>query len=240
MQARRWEALPIVLLTGLVSLLALREIFLFLEVRDAPAAAVLHPPLVLYWGPVLAGTLGVGLVALIAALRRGDARPVRIFFVIAFLALVVDIFFLPASRLPPIVTSDMVAESALEQARARVVLGGGPGLLPDTLEPFESALAEGIAPPYLDHGDAVDRWTMVLRHPCDAAVQVPEDQGVGTIFYCLSADRRQGWLTVVGTGGRLVGPPAMAVTLEGPVQVPLKAMVPPIDAQTGPEIPSIR
>lgn len=226
-RARTWELLPVVLLMALVGLRAWQELSLFLLVADAPVAAVARLPLVLFWAPSAVALLGTGLVAVLAALRGGDARRVRVLYLVAFLVLVVDILFLPATRLPPIVTSDLLAQSTLEQARARVILGGGPGLLPAQKGPIEAALAESkIKPQYLVDGEPLGHWNVILVPDCSAPILEVGSHGVGTVFYCLSSDRREGSLTVVGTGGALVGPPAMAWDGEGPVIVPLSALLP--------------
>ncbi|MDF1564777.1 MAG: hypothetical protein P1V51_17175 [Deltaproteobacteria bacterium] len=233
--ARRWEVAPVAILTAILAAWSWREVNLFLTVADAPVAAVDRKPVVLFWGPVLVAVLALGLVAIHAAWKAGDARRVRLVYLVFFLTVVLEALVIPDARPGALVTADKIAQIALEQARIQLLLGGGePGPLPESPAPLQEGLSAmtrlGYGPHYLVAGEPVEDWKVLRVHPCEAPVLEVGGHPVGTVFYCLAADRMSGSLTVVGSGGVLTGPAAIAIADEGPVVVPLKALIPPEEA----------
>jgi hypothetical protein len=67
--------------------------------------------------------------------------------------------------------------------------------------------------PYFVHGERVPEWKLELRERCAGpAVEAGEAQ-VGTIIYCVSVDRKQAWVTLVGAPlGQVFGPRGIVST----------------------------
>ncbi len=208
-RAARWEALPVLLLGAVVGYLAVSRLALRAGALSAPASALLHLPPAGFWIPVAAVTAPVGLVALWCALRRGSAVPVRLFYLLAAGVLFTQVFLLPAVRLPPTVTADFTMTSSLQVVATRLATLSQGGALP--VDPAVARRAvEGLPPPpYRRAGAPLGRWHLVVRAGCSGPATRPGTLAVGTVVYCVAPDRHAGWLTLVGTGGRALGPPAM-------------------------------
>ena len=53
------------------------------------------------------------------------------------------------------------------------------------------------APPYLVNGEPVKAWAVAVRQGCSGPVTELRGEPVGTLFYCVSTDGKQAWVSAV-------------------------------------------
>jgi hypothetical protein len=64
--------------------------------------------------------------------------------------------------------------------------------------------------PLFMHGERVPAWTVDVRKGCAGPAQDAAGKGPGTLIYCLAADGKTAWLTVVAVPlGQAFGPAAV-------------------------------
>jgi hypothetical protein len=162
-------------------------------------------PLAWVWAPLTLAQLG--LVGLALASRKPGPKAVRTRLpgVGAAIQVFAFIFVTPAVRpltpsLEPVAAVQALGEilrGDAEQA-GQVELPVLPGLL-------DVAVKELPSPNLFVKGEPVKAWTWVLRENCTGPVTEAAGAGPGTFFYCLSADHKTAWLTVVMLGAELYG-----------------------------------
>ncbi len=204
-----------VLATSLVSLLVLlwygvRYLSLALEARGRTAALIALPP---WWFYVLVllATLVATAVAVAAKLRRlpADSRSYRLLPVAAVLVLAIQTFLVPPCQLPLPVEDVLAVQLSTLDAEALTIDGrlpADPAKLDEMLDP------EPYRPPFIGpDGNKLPKWRIIVRTGCTGPdLEVPAGVETGSLFYCLSADQKVAWVSVVGLGGSLTGAPAIA------------------------------
>ena len=207
-RAQRWELLPALVLGAVTGWLTYSRLDLWASAREGVSALLSVPP-----GPfwLVAAALGAPLflLAVFGAALQLRAWTVRLFYVFGALLLSVQVFVLPPVYLPPPVTADLTVMSVLEVVATRIHARADPGGLPDRPEALDGVLEGLPPPPYRVAGQPVGRWRLELRRDCEGPVEEAGEAPVATIFYCVSADRQEAFLTFVGTGGEVVGAPAI-------------------------------
>jgi len=208
-RAERWEVLPILMLAGVIGYLAASRLALRAGALSALASALRAIPPAGFWIPVAVITGPLAVVAIVFAIRRGDARPVRVFYVLSALVLFAEVFVLPSLHYSPMLTADFTVESAMRVAAMRLSSNAKGNRLPGDDATAKEAIEGLPPPPYRAAGNRLPGWRIAVRHGCTGPATEVRGLPVGTLVYCVAPDLRRGWLTEVGTGGREVGPPAM-------------------------------
>jgi hypothetical protein len=174
------------------------------------------------------------LVVAVAALTRRPAAwaGFRVVPIAALMVIFVDFGVLGSRRL--VGTPEQMAQLAVVGVAERAETLSTTDGLPDDAGSFLSFAEDLGPPPYFLHGAPVPKWEVQVRGGClgltgDAGAVSP-----GTVIYCLSADRRRAWVSVVGLkAGERIGAPAV-VSLEEPYVAEVQA--PPEDPpDAGPE-----
>jgi hypothetical protein len=89
--------------------------------------------------------------------------------------------------------------------------------------------------PFFVKGERVPRWTIDVRTGCTGPAADVAGKGVGTLVYCLAADRKHAWVTLVGLSpGESFGAPRV-VSTEAPWMQEV-TLAPP-EPETDPEAP---
>ncbi|MDP1827219.1 MAG: hypothetical protein Q8L48_28355 [Archangium sp.] len=159
-------------------------------------------------------TIG-GVVVLVMARKQPPSwRPVRLLTIAAMGLLFVDFVVLNSRRSPlstdeqTLLAAQYIAESANHEAGSEAV-PRDPALLHSFLQGLGTV-------PFFVKGERVPGWKLELRERCAGPAADPGEAEVGTVIYCVAADRKRAWVTLVGTPlGQVFGPRAIVSTREG-------------------------
>lgn len=90
--------------------------------------------------------------------------------------------------------------------------------VPDEPRLLESFVADLGPVPFFAKGERVPRWAVDVRRGCAGPAADVGGQPAGTLIYCVAADGKRAWVTLVGVAaGQRFGPPAV-VSVEAPWQ----------------------
>ncbi len=178
-----------------------------LKARTAEVAAFAEPPSLAFALVVLGAALaGAGATAFGVVKKKGGAwRGYRLMPIVTVVVLFVDLFFVFGSKNPLSSADRSLAVIQVLTNQANLIATAtrvptAPELAPQ-LEPFE-------APAYLVKGERSAHWALKEVAGCSGPMAEPKGEPVGTIFYCVSADQKQAWLSLVGLDvGRRFGRP---------------------------------
>lgn len=180
------------------------------EVAGAPAAALLGPPQPWFDLPALLLVVGLSAWATAGLVRRVPEAPAyRLVVMAAVVVVFAKLLVLPDVELPIYAPEPaaLVVEAGRRVAGAAVdAAEAAEGVLPEDPALLTASLAELGRPLYLHHGVAVESYLLRVLHGCDGPHGEPGDDPPGTIYYCLSPDRRRGWVSVVALPGRRGAP----------------------------------
>ncbi len=141
------------------------------------------------------GAAGVAVYGLLR--RRGpDFKGYRLLPIAAVAVLFVDLFVLAGERLP--VGSAEQLAMALRVFERRASELATPEGVPDDARALGELVKELGRPPYLVRGERAQSYRLQLRTGCQGPVSEAPGAEVGTILYCVSADRRMAWVTAMG------------------------------------------
>ncbi len=169
-----------------------------LRAQSAEVSAYLEPPsLVFALGSLLA--TGVGFAAgVVGIVQKRDRawRGYRLMPIVTVVVLFVDLFLFNAAKSPlnaaerTTLTIAGLAEAASRASSSTTV--------PTSPRELEAMATQFGSPPYLVNGEPVKAWSVVVRQGCTGPVTEVKGEPVGTLFYCLSADASQAWVSAVG------------------------------------------
>ena len=156
-----------------------------------------------------------GAVILVLSRRRLPTWPALRLLTIAMLSLLFLDFVVLNSRRSPLsadeqtlLVAQFFAESANTAAGTEAV-PRDPALLASFLEDLGTV-------PFFVKGERVPSWKLDVRERCAGPATEPGEAAVGTVVYCVANDRKQAWVTVVGTAqGQLFGQRAIVSTQDG-------------------------
>jgi hypothetical protein len=199
----------------------------FFRARQAPVAAFTELPNVWFAAAVVAATLSAaGAFVVGLAKRRGpDYRGYRLLPIVALVSLFIDLFALSASKVP-IGSADhlsMTLQLFQQQAQGlstRDAVSDDPAAL--------SALLPSLGePPYLLEGRRAKAYHLQVRSKCDGPAPTAPGTQVGTLIYCVAADRQAAWTTVVALPAEERFGDGAVFTRGGQVQAAVVTATPP-------------
>ena len=155
----------------------------------------------------------VGLVMAVATRKPADWPPLRLLTIGALGVLFFD-FVVLSSRRSPISPEDRMQLAIHSLADGA---GGEAGTEAVPRDPaLLGAFLDGLGPvPFFAQGERVPGWRLELRERCAGPATEPGQAPVGTLIYCVAIDRKQAWVTLVGTPlGQVFGPRAIVSAKE--------------------------
>jgi hypothetical protein len=159
-------------------------------------------------------TIGGVIVVVMALKKPASWQPVRLFSVAVLSLLFLD-FVVLSSRKSPLALEEKIqlAVQSVAQAAGREagteVVPRDPALLHSFLEGLGTV-------PYFVRGERVADWKVEIRERCPGPAADAGGAAVGTIVYCIAADRKQAWVTLVGVPlGQVFGAPGIVSTEPG-------------------------
>lgn len=218
---------------ALIAGVGTRYLTIALQARGRVAALFAVPPWALYAAALLTGAAALG-TAIVARLRRQppERRVYRVLPLVAVVFLGVHLFVVPPCLLP--LKPEVLIDAQLRDLEPEL-LADEEGKL--TTHPARVAAALGPArPPFVGpDGEPLRRWTVVTQTGCLGPVRtLPSGLDAGTLLYCVAPDRAKAWISPVGTGGTIVGGPAL-VRVKGDVLTVALELSAPGSAKRGPE-----
>ena len=188
----------------------------WVQAQSAEVAALSElPKLWLSAGGVAVTVCGAVVLAMAVATKKPSGwRPLRLLTIAAVSLLFFD-FVVLSSRRSPISSEDRMllaihslADGATAGAASEAV-PRDPAML--------AAFLDGLGPlPFFVKGERVAPWKVELRERCAGPATDPGQLPVGTLIYCVAVDRKQAWITLVGTAyGQVFGPRAIVSVKEG-------------------------
>ena len=199
----------------------------YVRARSSAAAALTELPRIAFAIPVLVLTLVAGGVVALAALKRRDSafKGYRLLPILLVVAIFVDVFVLSETRVP--ISSADQSAIALHLFARTLSLMSRNQTVPSDASALDQMVHEMGPPPYLEHGRRPDRFALQVRENCEGPIDSAPGARAGTLLYCVSKDRRQGWLTLVGLPAeQRFGDPAI-FTRGGKIQFTTVAPAPP-------------
>jgi len=165
--------------------------------QSAEVSAYLEPPnLVFALVSLFATAVGFGATVLGFVQKKGQAwRGFRLMPIVTVVVLFVDLFFFSASK-SPLSAADRTALTLQSFAEA-ASQASSPEKLPTSPRELQTMVEQFGAPPYLLQGQPAKAWTVVVREGCTGPATEVKGEPLGTLVYCLSADRKQAWITAV-------------------------------------------
>lgn len=169
----------------------------YLRAQRAEVSAFGKPPNVLFAALVLAAVTGV-LVLLTLKLMQGVEAKNRVFRLLPIVAVVsifIDLFVLSVD--------DTLINPADQMSLALQLFGktaserGTASQVPSTDRDLADIVKEFGAPPYLLRGQPAPAFTIQRRENCEGPVGEAPGAQVGTFLYCVAADKRTAWVTLV-------------------------------------------
>lgn len=204
------------------------------QARSAEVAALSSLP---HLGLSLAGVLvvlfGLGVLGVSLAQRRPARWAPQRALTIALVSVVFfDLVVLSSRR--DLLSAEHRAQRAIATLAQRASERSGTEVVlrdPGTLQ----ALAAELGPvPYFVKGARVPGWQVELRERCPGPAADVRGAAVGTLLYCVSSDRRQAWVSLVGTtAGEVFGPRALVGTSPEWVGTVHLAPAPPPEEEPG-------
>lgn len=166
------------------------------QARSAEVAAFTEPPsLPFAISVLLAGLIGAGVtVTGLVQKRSGAWRGYRVMPIVTVVVLFIDLFFVFGSRSP--LTSADRSTQVIQVLTNQANLIGTPERVP-TAQQLQSLLESFEAPAYLVRGVRPKGWVLKERQGCEGPVLDAGPEPVGTLFYCVRADSKQAWLSLV-------------------------------------------
>ncbi len=189
----------------------LGQLSLRLRASRAPVSGISALPSLPVYGILAAALFAASGFALAALIRRKPAgdRAYRLLPIAAILC--AFIHWLVLTPVVPPIPADEIALAQMALARDGLAMETS---LPREPGPIEAQL-QWAPPPYLMHGEQLARWNVLVRTECTGPwLEAPVGVRAGTALYCLSQSGREAWITAVGSGGALLGEPAL-VTRRG-------------------------
>lgn len=164
----------------------------------------------------VAVVLGGAGALMVAARQKHPAswRPLRMLSIAVLSLLFLDFVVLSSrkSLLSPEEQAQLAVLSVAEDASQ----AAGSEAVPRDPQLLHTFIADLGPVPYFVDGERVPDWKIELRERCDGPATEPGQASVGTLIYCVAGDRKQAWVTLVGTPvGQMFGPRAVASVKEG-------------------------
>jgi hypothetical protein len=168
-----------------------------LRSQSAEVSAYLEPPnLVFALGALLAMGVGIGATALGVVQKRPPAwRGFRLMPIVAVVVLFVDLFVFSAAK-SPLSSSDRTALTVQSLAEA-ASNAASTTAVPTSPRELQAMAEQFGAPPYLVQGEPAKAWAVSLRQGCEGPIREVKGEPVGTLFYCVSKDSKQAWISAV-------------------------------------------
>jgi hypothetical protein len=169
-----------------------------LQSQSAEVSAMSQPPSLPFAVVLLALTLlGGGLTVLGVQQRRdGTWKGYRVMPIVLVVGLFVDLFVVSANKTQ--FSSAARAANAIQQLETRATeLSSAAGVSVDAarLQQVLDGLGE---PPFLVKGQGVPKWRLEVSSGCSGPRLERGEAAPGTLFYCVSGDRKRAWITAVG------------------------------------------
>ena len=171
----------------------------WVQAQTAEVAALSELPK--WWlslGGVAVTAGGAVVLAMAVARKKPSGWPPLRLLTIAAVSLLFFDFVVLSSRGSPISAEDrmLVAIHSLSD--------GASGAAAPQAVPRDPALLatflDGLGPvPFFVHGERVAQWSVELRERCAGPSSEPGALAPGTLIYCVSVDRKQAWVSLVGT-----------------------------------------
>lgn len=186
------------------------------QARSAEVAALAELPklwlCLLGVGVTLAGA---GVLAMAVVTKKPSSWPPLRLLTIGAVSLLFFDFVVLSSRRSPISPEDRM-QLAIHSLADGAGGAAGPEAVPRDPALLESFL-DGLGPvPFFLQGERVPAWKLELRERCAGPAAEPGQAPVGTLIYCVAIDRKQAWVTLVGTAsGQAFGPRAIVSLKEG-------------------------
>lgn len=185
----------------------------FAQARTSEVAALSSLP---HLGLSLAGVLVVlfGLGALgVSLAQRRPARwaPQRALTIALVSVVFFDLVVLSSRR--DLLSAEHRAQRAIATLAERASERSGTEVVLRDPRVLQAIVAELGPVPYFVKGERVPAWQVEVRERCQGPAADAREAAVGTLVYCVAVDRRQGWVTLVGTAaGEVFGPRAVVGT----------------------------
>lgn len=192
------------------------DLMRWVQAQSAEVAALNELPHL--WLALLgvAGALGGAVVLGMALAQKRPARwpPLRLLTIGALSLLCFD--FVVLSSRKSMLSAEQQSQLAVQAVAEAANLVAGSEAVPRDPALLRSFL-EGLgAVPYFRQGERVPEWKLELRERCPGPAAAPGPATAGTLIYCVATDRKQAWVTAVGTPfGQVFGPPAIVSTASG-------------------------
>ncbi len=181
-----------------------------MRARSAEVAAYFEPPnLGFAIAALLATAVGVSATVLGLIQKRPPVwRGYRLMPIATVIVLFVDLFLLSAAK-SPLSSSDRTSLTVQGLAEA-ATRAASPNAVPSNARDLQ-AMADPFGPPaYLVKGQPVKAWSVSVRQGCSGPVTEVKGDPVGTLFYCVSVDGKQAWISAVSLPvGTFFGPPQL-------------------------------
>jgi hypothetical protein len=159
-------------------------------------------------------TIGGAAVLVLARQKPASWQPARLFTISALALLFLDFVVLNSRRSPlsseeqGLLAVQHIADSASAESAPEGVLRD-----PSVLNSF---LKELGAVPFFVKGERVEAWHLELRERCAGPDGEAGSAAPGTLIYCVASNRKQAWVTLVGTpNGEVFGKRAVVSTQDG-------------------------
>jgi hypothetical protein len=192
----------------------LGQLSLWLRASRAPVSGIASLPSLPVYGTLAAALVTASAFALAALFKRkpAEARAYRLLPIAATLCAFMH--WLVLTPVVPPIPADEIALAQMALARDDLATAQA---LPREAGPIE-ALLQAVPPPYLVRGERLARWNILVRTECASPwLEAPVGVRAGTFLYCLSQNGREAWITAVGSGGALLGEPALVTRRGNPV-----------------------
>jgi hypothetical protein len=164
--------------------------------------------------------------------RGRDFKGYRLLPIVTVVALFVDVFAFSADAWPP-PAWERGAWALGTVGRKAQALASQRGALP-TAEELRPLIAELGPPPYRVRGAPLGAFSLQPRERCDGPALEPAGAQAGTLLYCVAADGRKGWLSLVGLPAEVVhGAPAVVSTQGRPLALEVNPSAPPVPDEGG-------
>lgn len=190
------------------------DVIRWVEAQRAEVSALDELPRL--WLGLLGSAVTLGGVWVLVQARKQPPtwRGSRLLTIAALGVLFLDFVVLNSRRTPltsteqAVIAVQYLAEAASRESGTDVVLRD-----PGALQAIAAQLGQV---PFFVKGERVPSWNVELRERCAGPAGDAGSARVGTLIYCVSADRALAWVTLVGTPfGEVFGPRGV-ISTEGP------------------------
>jgi hypothetical protein len=201
--------------------------------QSAEVSAMSQLPSLPFASVLLALALVGGALTAMGVLQKRDGtwKGYRVMPIVAVVGLFVDLFVVSANKIQ--LSSAARAANTIQVFESRAAERSTPGGVASDGAELQQVLDALGEPPWLVKGQNVTKWNLELQGGCNGPRLERGAAGAGTLFYCVSADRKRAWITAVGLPREeRFGAPAV-VSAQG------QPLVGVVDAPQPPEAPEV-